>query len=97
ERRKRQGVLALLYRKRVSEPITPSMAVRDFEDLLGIPREHMEFALWFLKEEQCLVRSDNGRYTITAKGVGMAEEMIAKRPEVTPLAYIPPPEFAAAS
>ncbi|HUA85623.1 MAG TPA: J domain-containing protein [Bryobacteraceae bacterium] len=79
ERRKRHGVLSLLYRKRIVQPDQPSMTLKDFEDLLGVPREHLEFTLWYLKESQCVQRTDNGRYFITLKGVDLAESLCSDR------------------
>lgn len=79
ERRKRQGVLTLLYRKRIMQPDQPSMSLKEFEDLLGVPREHLEFTLWYLKESQSIQRSDNGRISITLKGVDLAESLCADR------------------
>jgi len=81
ERRKRQGVLSLLYRKRIVSPDQPSIGLKEFEDLLGVPKEHLEFSLWYLRENQCLTRSDNGRFAITIKGVDLAEEMSDRRAE----------------
>jgi curved DNA-binding protein len=81
ERRKRQGILGLLYRKRVSQPEAPGMTLKEFEDLLGVPKEHLEFSLWYLSQSQCLQRTDNGRHLITLKGVDLAEEMYAERRE----------------
>ncbi len=81
ERRKRSGTLALLYRKRVAQPDQPSMSLKDFEDLLGVPKEHLEFTLWYLKEGQYVTRTDNGRHSITLKGVDLAESMSESRPE----------------
>jgi len=74
ERRKRQGVLSLLYTKRINEPHQPLMSLHEFEDLLGCPREHLEFTLWYLKDSGLVARSDNGRYAITVKGVDHAEQ-----------------------
>lgn len=73
ERRKRQGILNLLYVQRIQMAGQPWLTVRDFEDLLGCPREHLEFSLWYLREREWVKRSDNGRYTITAAGVDEAE------------------------
>ena len=75
ERRKRQSLLSLLYVRRASDSVTPSMTLHELEQLLGCPREHLEFALWFLKENAWVVRFDNGRYSITAKGVERAEDL----------------------
>jgi hypothetical protein len=73
EKRKRRGILALLYNKRLNESEAPGVSIREMEDLLGCPREHLEFSLWYLKENQWVVRGDNGRHVITAKGVDVVE------------------------
>lgn len=70
---KRRGILDLLYTARMNQPDRPTMTIHELEDLLGCPREHLEFSLWYLKENAYIIRSDNGRYTITAKGVDRAE------------------------
>ena len=73
ERSKRRGILELLYTQRVSQPDKPSMNLHELEDLLGCPREHLEFSLWYLKENGLVARMDNGRFAVTAKGVDWAE------------------------
>jgi len=74
EKSKRKGILDLLYTKRCSEPEKPTMNLHELEDLLGCPREHLEFSLWYLKENGLVARMDNGRFAVTAKGVDWAEE-----------------------
>ena len=74
EKRKRQGILSLLYTNRVMQPDNPTMTIPEIERLLGCPREHLEFPLWYLKESGCIQRGDNGRYAITLKGVDAAEQ-----------------------
>ena len=73
EKRKRHGILALLYTKRVNDPEQPGMTLHELEDLLRCPREHLIFSLWYLRENNCILRGDNGRVSITAKGVDLAE------------------------
>ncbi len=75
EKRKRWGVLSLLYTRMIEEPRQPGIMVRDLEELLGCPREHLQFTLWYLKQKSCISSSDNGRYIITAQGVDMVEEL----------------------
>lgn len=75
ERRKRHGILSLLYIRRANDPEHPAMGVHEFEQLLACPREHLEFAFWFLKENGWIARGDNGRLSITARGVERAEEL----------------------
>jgi curved DNA-binding protein len=86
EKRKRQGVLSLLYRQRLVEPAQPTLTLRDFEELLGVPKEHLEFSLWYLREGQFVQRGDNGRHSITLKGVDLAETLSER---VTPVAMLP--------
>jgi curved DNA-binding protein len=85
ERRKRAGILSLLYRKRICQDDCPTMNLKDFEELLGVPKEHLEFTLWYLKESQFVSRQDNGRYAITLKGVDEAEAICEARPETIKL------------
>jgi hypothetical protein len=73
EKRKRAGVLSLLYAQRVNQPHQPALSIPEFEDLLGCPREHLEFTFWYLREGGCIQRGDNGRFTITLKGVDAVE------------------------
>ena len=73
ERTRRRGLLDLLYTARLNQPNQPTLSIHDLEDLLGCPREHLEFSLWYLKENALLTRGDNGRYSITAKGVDRVE------------------------
>jgi DnaJ domain len=75
ERRKRTGVLNVLYARRVQEPASPALSVFDFESLLGVPRDHLEFTLWYLKERGYIARSDNNRFQITISGVDYAESL----------------------
>lgn len=85
ERRKRGGILSLLYLKRISLPDQPAMNLKEFEELLGVPKEHLEFTLWYLKEGQFVARTDNGRFTITLKGVDLAESLSEPRTELLKL------------
>ncbi len=79
EKRKRLGILQLLYRRRLVDPAQPTMTLREFEELLGVPKEHLEFSLWYLREGQYVTRSDNGRHSITLKGVDLAETLAERR------------------
>lgn len=65
----RFGILSLLYNKRRRDPENPSVPMFEVEGLLGIPREHLEFSFWFLREKGFIVRSDGGGLVITVAGV----------------------------
>jgi len=75
ERRKRHGVLEILYRKRTAQPDQPSVGLKEMEELLGVPREHLDFTIWYLKEGGYILRGDSGRVTITLRGVDLTEEL----------------------
>ncbi len=92
EKRKRSGVLSLLYGKRLTDPHQPAMNIREFEDMLGCPREHLEFTLWFLRENKWIVRGDNNKFEITCQGVLMAEAEQEGNPLKTPVPQLPAPE-----
>ena len=78
ERNKRQQILDLLYAKRLASPGQPSLSLRELEDLMAIPKDQLEFSLWFLKEGGHLSRTDNARHTITMKGVELVESTAAQ-------------------
>lgn len=81
ERRKRTMLLAAMYRKRLRKPDNPYVQVREVEDVLGIEKEHLEFALWYLREKGYVTRTDNGRFCITALGVEVYEDIEAGVPD----------------
>lgn len=82
EKKKRQGILALLYATTLRDPDRASMTVHAFEDMLGCPREHLEAALWYLKGKGYVQRGDGGRYTLTVDGFQEAEEHCVKQMEI---------------
>jgi curved DNA-binding protein len=79
EHRKRHEILTVLYRKRLAQPDQPAMGLRDLLDHLGIPREQLEFSLWYLKEGGYLLRTDSARHSITLKGVELIETLAVHR------------------
>ena len=74
EKALRHGILSLLYAKRRADPINPGIPLLDIESLLGRPREHLEFSMWFLREKELVRRSDDSNFMITANGVDYVEE-----------------------
>jgi hypothetical protein len=71
-KRKRAAVLSALYTSASKLP-RAGVTLRELEDLLGIPREHLEFSTWYLRRKGLVDASNNGRYEITADGVDAAE------------------------
>ena len=89
---KRQAILRLLYNQRFTDAERPWIVLRDFENLMGCPREHLEFSFWILREGKLVTRGDNARYEITYQGVAVveAEEAGGPPPAIFPLLTAPP-------
>ena len=69
----RLTVLEALYTKRRRDPQNPGIFLLDLERLIGRPREHLEFTLWFLNQKK-LISSDDSRMYLTADGVEYLED-----------------------
>jgi curved DNA-binding protein len=73
ESNRRLGILSLLYNRRRINPDRPGISLLDFEQLMTIPREHLVFTVWYLKEKQLLRAGENAEYEISANGVEFVE------------------------
>lgn len=69
----RLTVLEVLYTRRRTDPDNPGVTPLDLEALLGRPREHLEFTIWFLNQKKWITRSDNSSLVITADGAEFLE------------------------
>ena len=72
----RLTLLELLYTRRRTEPQQPSLSMLDVEALLGRPREHLEFSIWFLTQKRLIQRGDDSGLSITAEGAEYLENNI---------------------
>ncbi len=70
----RLTLLEVLYTRRRTEPGDPGMFTLDLESILGRPREHLEFTVWYLIQKDFVRRTDDSRLTITAAGVEHLEQ-----------------------
>ena len=69
----RLTVLEALYTKRRLEPHNPGIYLVELERLLGRPREHLEFTIWYLNQKK-LINMDDARMQLTADGAEYLEE-----------------------
>ena len=69
----RLTVLEVLYTRRRTDPGNPGLSPLDLEELLGRPREHLEFTIWFLNQKKWVTRTDNASLLITADGAEFLE------------------------
>ena len=74
ERHTRLIVLEILYSRRRMEPSDPGMSNAELAELVGKPREHLEFTFWYLTQRKFVTRNDQSDLTITADGVDHLEQ-----------------------
>jgi curved DNA-binding protein CbpA len=70
----RVTILEALYARRRLEPRNPGIWDGDLEELVGRPRDQLEFTLWYLSQKRFIDRQDGSRITITVDGVCYFEE-----------------------
>ena len=78
EQELRCAMLEILYSRRRQDPSLPSLSNWDLAQLMGRPREHLEFTIWYMSQKKWIARDDNSRIQITAEGVDFLEETRAK-------------------
>lgn len=67
-------VLEILYSRRRTEPERAGMSYLELSQLLGRPREHMEFTVWYLIHKGLVQRGDQSSLNITVEGVDFLEK-----------------------
>jgi curved DNA-binding protein CbpA len=70
----RLTVLEALHANRRLEPGTSGLPTTELETLIGRPREHLEFTIWYLVQKKLVHRDDSARLLITADGVDFLEQ-----------------------
>ena len=73
DERIRRTLLSILYIQRRDNPADPGVGNWQLEKLMELPEKMIEFHIWYLKEKQCIARTDTGGYAITADGVDRIE------------------------
>jgi curved DNA-binding protein CbpA len=63
------GILSLLYIARRRDPENGGLGPVTLETMLGCPRQHLEFPIWYLKQRGFVERLGNGWIAITANGI----------------------------
>jgi curved DNA-binding protein CbpA len=70
----RLTLLEALYTKRRLEPHAPGIFALELEELIGRPREHLEFTVWFLTQKRYVEHDDNSRLQLTVEGAEYLEQ-----------------------
>jgi len=73
EANRRMGILCLLYNRRRSNPDNPGISILEFESVMSFPREHLMFAMWYLKTHELVSQAENSDYVITGVGTDYVE------------------------
>jgi curved DNA-binding protein len=74
EANRRMGILCLLYTRRRSDPDDPGISLLEFESMMSLPREHLLFTMWYLKERDYIRQDENSDYMISGNGVDYVEQ-----------------------
>lgn len=74
EANRRMGILALLYNKRRINPEKSGMSILEFESLMSMPREHLMFTIWYLKEKDWVRQTENSDFVISVSGADQVEQ-----------------------
>ena len=69
----RRTILEILYSRRRLESDSPAMSNWDLAELMGRPREHLAFTLWYLMQKKMITQDDQSKLQITADGVDYLE------------------------
>lgn len=69
DRRLFHAVLSILYIARRRDPGNAGIAPLHLESMLGVPREHLEFPLWYLKKRGYVEILESGLMAITVDGI----------------------------
>ncbi|HVP47259.1 MAG TPA: J domain-containing protein [Bryobacteraceae bacterium] len=91
---RRLGILSLLYNRRRTNPDNPGISVLEFESVMAFPREHLEFAIWFLREKQYIRPGNTSDYMISATGVEYLESEVPSNGVLSKLLDAPRPHAA---
>ncbi len=88
---RRLGILSLLYNRRRMNPEIPGISVLELETVMAFPREHLEFAIWFLREKEYIRSGDHSDYVISATGIEYLESEIPSNGILSRLLHAPQP------
>jgi curved DNA-binding protein CbpA len=71
----RLAILSLMYVARRNNNLEPGIGTVELERILTVPREILDFQMWYLRENGWVERLTTGQYAITAQGVDKLFEL----------------------
>jgi hypothetical protein len=69
DRRIFNGILSLLYIARRQDPHGGGLGAINLEKMLGVPSQHLEFPIWYMRQKGWIKVMDSGQYGITVEGI----------------------------
>jgi len=81
DRRTLHAVLSLLYVERRRDPESGGMGILTLERILGVPEQHLQFPLWYMKQHGWIEALDTGQLAITVEGVDKLADTDLTLPE----------------
>jgi curved DNA-binding protein CbpA len=69
DRRTLHAVLSLLYVERRRDPESGGMGILTLERILGVPDEHLQFPIWYMRQHGWIEALDTGQLAITVEGI----------------------------
>ncbi|MBI1899180.1 MAG: DnaJ domain-containing protein [Acidobacteria bacterium] len=73
ENNRRMGILCLLYNRRRTNVDSPGISLLQLETIMSLPREHLMFTIWYLREKGLVRQDEQSDYLITADGCDYVE------------------------
>jgi curved DNA-binding protein CbpA len=70
---RRIGILCLLYNSRRANEDKPGLSLMELEKLMGFPREHLAFSVWYLRNKQYVTSGESSDIVITSDGIDHLE------------------------
>ena len=67
-------VLEALYAKRRMDHDNASISLLELETLIGRPREHLQFTIWYLQQKRFVTSDDHSRLVLTVDGAEFLEQ-----------------------
>ena len=85
ELNRRLALMAVLYYRRRSTPMTPGVSLTEVEKRMGFPRDYLDFTTWYLERKGYITKADNSDFTITVDGVDFVESQRSQIPVLNKL------------
>lgn len=88
---RRCAILCVLYDRRQQKPFTPSLSMRNLENMLHGNTEELNLAIWYLKQKNLMMSDDKSSFQITIEGIEYLETNRPSADQIMPFLKPPAP------